>query len=177
MKRILFTLTLALILSAATFAQARIESIYTSTKTTACKPTPESEDGSYRGICRGVGGYTLELLEGDLRQTINVIDPKKKKHELDLWTSVSSGFSSMGDKVEWRVTRSGKTVIPKALIIRFNASENPEDSSKITSYLVVVAISKTYACVTDLIPPSRDQNVKARQAADSKLVAPCRVNE
>lgn len=164
-------------MSAATFAQAKIESIYTSTKASACKPTPESEDGSYRGICPGVGGYTLELMEGDLRQSINVIDPKKKKHELDLWTSVSSGFSSIGEKVEWRVTRSGKTVTPKALIVRFNASENPEDSTKITSYLVVIAIAKTYACITEVIPPSANQNVKAREAADSKLAAPCRTSE
>lgn len=177
MKRIFLFAALILVMSASTFAQGKIESIYTSTKANACKPTPESEDGSYRGICPGVGGFSLELMEGDLRQSINVIAPNKKKHELNLWSVVSSGFSSIGEKIEWRVTRSGKTLTPKAMILRFNASENPEDSSKITSYLVVVAVTKTYACVTEVIPPSANQNVKAREAADSKVVAPCKTAE
>jgi hypothetical protein len=74
------------------------------------------------GECPGVGGYKLHLLEGDLRQSINVIDPDRRKTELTL-SNVSGGFSSIGPTAEWRM--NGKT--PVALIISFSVSENPEE--------------------------------------------------
>jgi hypothetical protein len=101
------------------------------------------EGGSYRGICPGVAGYRLEVTEGDLRQTLNVITPNKKKYELDL-SNVSGAFSNLGPRAEWRM--NGK--VPAALIFRFNANENPEDPSKVTSYLIVAKITKNEICVT-----------------------------
>ena len=131
---------LAVILTAflAIGASAQLKPVYTETSAKVCKATKESKDGNYVGICPGTGGYKLEFLEGDLRQTLNVIAPSKKKSELNLWSSVSSGFSSIGEKIEWRV--KGST--PQSFIVRFNASENPDDSTKITSYLVVVKVAK-----------------------------------
>ena len=155
----------------------RIESIYTDLTTEKCRTIEQTDDegGSYRGECAGVGGYKLEVLEGDLRQSINVVAPNRKKFELNLWTTVSGAFSSVGEKAEWRVTRSGKSVTPSALIVRYNASENPEKTELTTSYLVVVKITKNAACVTDVVKPTvKNQNERARQLADNSALKPCK---
>jgi len=165
------TITLIAIFFAATLtSSAQITSKYTGLGVKACKTIEATADegGSYRGLCPGVGGYKLEAIEGDLRQSINVIDPKKKKHELNLW-SISGGFSSLGEQAEWRM--KGKT--PIALIVRYNVSENPEDSSKLTSYLVVIKLTKETVCVTDALKPTRSHNNEARKAADKAATRPC----
>ena len=55
-------------------APSRIDSMYTSLADTACKTLESSEEGggSYKGRCPGVAGYQLNLLEGDLRQSLTV---------------------------------------------------------------------------------------------------------
>lgn len=175
-KIILMTATV-LIGTVAVFSQTKkAESVYTDLASEKCR-TIEShpdEGGSYRGQCKGVGGYKLEVLEGDLRQTINVIAPTGKKYELELWNKVSSGFSAVGDKAEWRVVRMGKTVKPTSLIFRFNASNNPEKPEQNTSYLIVVKITETAACVTDVVKPAADANETARKSADNSVNKPCR---
>src|SRR6186713_2499402 len=100
-------------------AHSQITSIYTDLAEKKCRTIESTSDegGSYRGICPGVAGYSLEVTEGDLRQTLNVITPNKKKHELNL-SNVSGAFSNLGPRAEWRM--NGKT--PTALIFRFNAN-------------------------------------------------------
>jgi hypothetical protein len=164
----------------ASAANRKIESVYTDLSTGKCKTLESNPDegGSYRGICAGVGGYKLEVLEGDLRQSINVVAPNGTKYELNLWTTVSGGFSSLGEKAEWRVARTGKTVKPAALIVRYNVSENPEKPEQTTSYLVVVKITKKVACVTDIVKPAvKNQNVRAQQLADTSAGKPCKSSE
>lgn len=161
-------------------AGQKIESIYTDLKTEKCKEIEltDNEGGSYRGECAGVAGYKLEVLEGDLRQSINVVAPNRKKFELNFWTTVSGAFSSVGEKAEWRITRSGKKITPTALIVRYNVNENPERAELNTSYLVVVKITKNSACVTDVVAPTvKNQNAKARQLADASVNKPCRKPE
>jgi hypothetical protein len=168
MKKMNLLVSVCLLLSISTFAQ--VKSIYTGVGEKDCKAAKESSDDGYVGNCPGVGGYKLQLLEGDLRQTINVISPRNKKFELNLWSIVSSGFSSVGSKVEWRM----KGTVPMALVVRFNVSENPDDSSKLTSYLVVAKLSKTSACVVDVIKPSKTQNADAQKSADSASSKSCK---
>jgi hypothetical protein len=149
-------------------------SVYTNLGAKNCRTikADSSEAGSYVGICSGVGGYKLQVEEGDLRQNIQVITPGGQKHSLDLWTVVGSSFSSLGEKAEWRVrTQKGK-VVPVALIIRYNLS-SPEDSTKITSYLAVAKITASKICVTDKIGPGPGANVAARAAADKSTDKPC----
>ena len=126
-------------------------------------------DDGYEARCRGTAGYTLLLSEGDLRQNITVVTPKGTKHSLDLWTVVSGGFSSVGPKAEWRLTKQK----PTALIIRYNASEDPEQPNKLTSYLAVTKITAGEICVTDKIPPGAKANEDARRAADESANKPC----
>ena len=152
-------------------AYSQIASLYTDLAESKCRTLESTSDegGSYRGICRGLAGYKLEVTEGDLRQSLNVIAPNKKKFELDL-QNVSGAFSSLGPRAEWRL--NGK--VPTALIFRFNANENPQDPTKITSYLVVAKITKNEICVTDAVAPGRLQNTEARRFANSAPTRPCK---
>lgn len=167
-------LTVFLVIGA--FAQnSKIDSVYSSLNTKDCKTLESETEGAgwYRGECKGIGGYKLQVTEGDIRQSIDVIAPDKKKYELDFIGKVSSGFSAVGEKAEWRVTGSGKSVSPFALIVRFNVSENPEDSTKNTSYLIVSKITKGEICITDIVKPGAKANEEARRLADSAATKPC----
>jgi hypothetical protein len=168
MKKMFLVALMSMLLSVSIFAQ--VKSIYTGTSVKDCKAAKESSEDGYVGNCPGVGGYKLQLLEGDLRQTINVVSPNKKKFELNLWTVVSGGFSSVGSKVEWRMNGA----VPTAIIVRYTVSENPDDSTKLTSYLLVSKISKTSACVVEVIKPSKTQNADAQKSADSAAGKPCK---
>ncbi len=154
-------------------ALAQNASVYTSTRTGACRTISSDPNGagSYEGECPGVGGYKVRLLEGDIRQTLNIITPAKKKFELNFW-SYYSGFSAIGEKIEWR-TKKG---VPVALIARFNVA-NAEDSTKSTSYLMVSKISKTESCVVDVIMPGAKQNEEARISADAAATKSCKTQD
>lgn len=163
----------SLILAFSIFASAQNKSVYTSLETKTCKTIEQSDEGAgwYRGECKGVGGYKLEVTEGDIRQSINVITPSKKNFELN-FAQVSSAFSTVGARAEWRM----KGADPVALIVRFNASD-VEDSTKSTSFLVVSKISKTESCITDVVNPGKNQNAEAQKLADAAANKPCKVFE
>ena len=165
-------LIISFMLLVSTVAFAQNKSVYTSTIAEKCKATKESSDEGYIGICEGVGGFKLELSEGDLRQNIKVISPSKKRFDLN-FGSFFGGFSSIGEKVEWRV----KGTVPTALIVRFKVSENPEDSSIITSFLLVAKVSKTSACIVDVVKPGKTQNADAQKLADKASSKPCKTME
>ena len=154
-------------------------SVYTNLTGPQCKTLRQSnrDAGSYEGQCPGVAGYKLLVQEGDLRQNIVVVTPSGKKQSLELWSVVGSSFSSLGNKVEWRMKGTRAKAAPVALIVRYNVA-NPEDSTMSTSWLAVVKISSDAAqiCVTESIPPGADQNVKARQAADNSATKPCKTS-
>lgn len=147
-------------------------SVYTPLGEKQCRPIKSAEagDDGYEARCRGTAGYTLLLSEGDLRQNITVITPQGKQHSLDLWTVVSGGFSSLGPKAEWRIDKASA---PVALILRYNASEDPDKPDKRTSYLAVTKITPKEICVTDKISPGPTANEDARRAADASSTKPC----
>ena len=161
------------LLSLALIAAAQNKSVYTSTKTSACRTIEATGEGSgsYVGECAGVGGYKVQLLEGDIRQTLNIITPARKKFELNFWGLYSS-FSAIGEKIEWRT----KTGVPVALIARYNIAD-PEDSQKSRSYLMVSKIGKSSSCVTDVVMPGPKQNEEARKLADASASKPCKAVE
>ena len=150
-------------------------SVYTSLEPKHCRAikSAKSETDGYEGRCRGVGGYTLILSEGDLRQNVTVVTARGAKHSLDLWSVISGGFSSVGPKAEWRMAMQKGKRAPVALIIRYNASEDPEQPNKLSSYLAVSKITPTEICVTDKISPGPKANDDARRAADSAATKPC----
>lgn len=150
----------------------QVTSAYTDLMDTKCKTLELNEDegGLYKGECKGVAGYKLHVIEGDLRQTVNVVFPDKNIHELRFWEHFG-GFSAVGSKAEWRV----KSKKPIALIVRLNVSEDPEKPDKQSSYLIVSKITKDTACITEILKPMRSQNAEARRAADRSSGKPCKV--
>ena len=149
-----------------------VASVYTGLDDKSCeKLEPDEENGVlYLGRCEGAGGYALHIIEGDLRQTVDVITPEGEVYELRLWEHFP-GFTAVGPRAEW-LLKEGE---PFALIFRFNVNEDPSKSEKYTSYLMVVKISETLACVTEIIDPSKDQNEQARKAANRAPNTPCKV--
>jgi len=169
-RRILAVTLGAVLVLAVTVSAAPVTSVYSSLR--KCKLVKTGRDWSTQA-CVGVAGYNLRLEYDDARESITVITPNGKKHPLNLWQVVSSGFSSVGQRAEWRVTRKAGRLVPTALIIRFDASENPEDSTKVTSYLAVAKITPQKICVTDKIAPGATANEEARRAADASADKPC----
>lgn len=154
-----------------TCSYADNKSIYTSTNSKNCKiiKNDPNEAGSDEAECQGVGGYKVHLLEGDLRQTLNIITPRNKTFELNFW-GFYGGFSTVGDKIEWRINKG----IPVALIVRYNV-ENSDNSKKKRSYLMISKISKDSSCVTNVVPPKANQNLQARKLADVVITQPCKI--
>lgn len=169
----IFFLSLTIILLFTSILSAQNKSIYTTTSDRVCKAQKVADDhgGDYVGICPGVGGYKLKLVEGDLRQTLFVITPKKKEHPLR-FNEFYYTFSAIGDKVEWRLKRG----VPVALISRYNVSD-AENSERRTSYLMIVKITRSFSCVTDVVPPGEKQNETARKLADASATKACKVAE
>ena len=172
--KVLVCLIAILSCAATTVAQSN-RSVYTPLGDKDCRKVKSAEagDDGYEGRCRGTAGYSLLLSEGDLRQNITVITPQGKQHSLDLWSVVSGGFSSVGPKAEWRMALQNRKLVPVALILRYNANEDPESSTKVTSYLAVAKITSTEVCVTDKISPGPNANEDARRAADAASTKPC----
>jgi len=170
MKIVLTIAASLFVLASAGIATAQNKSVYTSTKTCRTISSNPDEAGSYEGECPGVGGYKVRLLEGDIRQTIDIISPAKKKFELGFW-GFFPGFSFVGPKIEWRV----KGAAPVALIIRYNVAGS-DDTQKSMSYLMVAKVGAKASCVTDVIMPGDKQNEEARTAADAAPGKPCKTN-
>jgi hypothetical protein len=150
-------------------------SVYTPLSEKQCRTikSTAAEGGEYEGRCRGTAGYTLIVTEGDLRQNVTVVTPKGAEHSLELWDVISGGLSSVGPKAEWRVAKQNGKIAPIALIIRYNANEDPESPNKRSSYLAVTKITPSEICVTDKILPGANANEAARRAADAAATKPC----
>lgn len=138
---------------------------YTSLAEADCKLVQvDREAGGSRSLCPGLGDYTLAVLDGDARMSIEVIAGEGPPQPLELWSVVSGAFSSLGDTAEWRLDDTGA---PQALIVRFNAHEDPDAPDRTTSYLVVARLDPAGgSCATAMIAPGAGQNQQARQAAD-----------
>ena len=167
-------LTLACTVGVASKVPAKLESVYTDLATAKCRTIETAEEtGNTTQKCNGVGGYQVLVYDDDSRQSITLVDARGKEHPLNFWHVVTLSFSSIGDKAEWRVKRENGRVTPVALIVRLNASEDPENPNRITSYLAVAKLLPSEICVTHRIAPGPKANEQARQAADSSHSAPC----
>ncbi len=173
--KITVLLSILFVFSNVAFGQ-KVSSTYTSLHADKCKTLEENidEGGWVLQECPGVGGYKLEVMEGDLRQSIDVIAPDGTKTELNLWHIINGGFSYVGPLAEWRTTGAGKNKKPHAMIVRFTEDAQPDADLKAQSYLVVVKITKDSVCVTDLVDPqTKNQNAAARKLADAAKTKPC----
>lgn len=155
-------------------AASSLDSVYSDIKPGDCKTiSVEKETGASVQKCSGIEGYDLLVEDDDLRQSITVLSPDGKRHPLNYWEVITTNFSSIGDKAEWRVEKDGGKVRPVALIVRVNANENPNSPSDKTSYLAVAKITTGNICVTDKIKGGASGNEDARKAADASANKPC----
>jgi hypothetical protein len=147
-----------------------IHSVYTSLGEAECPLVERDEEtGATTSRCPGPAGYALLVHDFDTRMTVDVVAPDGRTHRLRYSGVITSAFSSLGARAEWRM-RDGA---PIALIVRLNAFENPETPDRATSYLAVARITSGQACVTDRIPPAANANETAREAADRSASKPC----
>jgi hypothetical protein len=147
------------------------KSVYTDLAAARCKTVEAAADEGAHSVqkCPGVAGYELLVEDDDSRQSVTVVSPDGKRHPLNYWQVITSGFSSLGEKAEWRVERKGGQVRPFALIVRVNASENPEKPEQKTSYLAVAKLTAAEVCVTDKVKTNKE----AQAAADASEGKPC----
>jgi hypothetical protein len=151
-----------------------IDSIYTDLSPGRCKTIKAGQDGGGSvQKCAGVAGYSLLVEDGDVRQSITVVAPDGKRHPLNYWQVITTAFSTVGDKAEWRVEQEGGKARPIALIVRVRAQENPDQLEQVTSYLAVAKITAEKICVTDRVKGAATANEEARRAADTSAGKPC----
>jgi hypothetical protein len=174
-RELILILVLTLLATASSATAQSNQSVYTNLAPKYCRTLKSGTDeaDSYTGRCRGVAGYNLIVEEGDLRTNIKVVPPRGGEKSLELWSVVSSAFSSLGPKAEWRMARRGGKLVPVALIVRYIASEKVDEPNKTSSYLAVTKITSQEICVTDKISPGPKANDEARSAADSAENKPC----
>jgi hypothetical protein len=157
--------------SAAARDSTALRSVYTSLAEAECRLVErDAETGATTLRCPGAAGYALLMHDFDARMTVNVVAPGGRTHPLRYSGVITSAFSSLGPRAEWRM-RGGD---PVAIIVRVNAFEDPETPDRSTSYLAVAKITNREVCVTDRIPPTaQEANEAARRAADQSALRPC----
>lgn len=146
------------------------DSHYTSIDEKDCQTQAADNLGSLQ-ICPSFAGITVQALEGDLRQSITLIR-NEIEYPLEFWRTVSSSFSALGSKIEWRY-KIGKADQPFSMITRLNVSDDPANFNKRTSYLIVSKITADDICVVGKISPQPKQNQKAREMAEQSTNMPC----
>src|SRR3954453_19782285 len=150
------------------------DSVYTNLSGNSCASVrPNAESGSRAEECPGIGGYKLHVLNDDNRSSITVISPDTKAFPLEYWNVVAGGFSSLGDRAEWRVLRGGGQVTPVALIVRVNYTDqsNPAGPRK-RSVLAVAKLTPGQICVVRTISNGASGNEEARRVADRAAAEP-----
>ena len=122
--------------------------------------------------CPGVGGYGVLVLDDDARMSITLRAPDGAEHPLNLWGTITSAFSSLGDSLEWRVRGAGEGAAPAALVVEVRANESPEDPERVTVYRAVAKVGPGGSCVTEKLAAAatRDEVLRAADAAPGR---PC----
>jgi len=125
------------------------------------------EAGYSSSECPGLGGFALRLINADARQNLFVKTPSGDEHSLRLSEAAGSGFSRIGERIEWRGTMEGRTFKPDAIVLRYYVVEG--EGAEETAYLLPVKLTSGPPCVADRFAPGQDQSKQARRAADSPM--------
>jgi hypothetical protein len=172
-KKITFTLGIiftTLLLKALPEKNLMLTSSYTSIDQRDCVTLDSDNMGSVQE-CESFGHIGVKVIEGDIRQSI-ILTRNKNQYNLDFTGVVSSAFSSLGLKIEWR-HELGKPENVKGMIVRFEVSDNYEDLEKVSSYLIVSKIIKDEMCIIAKVLPQNHQNKRAREILDTQRTLPC----
>jgi hypothetical protein len=135
---------------------------------TTVRVDPETSGSTQE--CPGIAGYEVLVLDDDARMSITLRSADGAEHPLSLWGTITSGFSSLGDSLEWRVRGAGEGAAPTALVVEVRANESPEDPERVTVYRAVAKVGPGESCVTDKLDAAatRDEVLRAADAAPGK---------
>jgi hypothetical protein len=125
------------------------------------------EAGYSSSACPGVGGYSLRLIDADARQNLFVTPPGGSETSLALSEAAGSGFSRLGQRIEWRGTQAAGRFIPSAMIVRYFVVE-AEGGAEV-SYLLAINLGEGGPCVAAVVAPGPDQNEQAQAAVDGAM--------
>ena len=154
-------------------SQQAVDSSYTDISDKTCaKHIDDESTGAYTMTCPGVHGFKLHVLYDDERSSVNIVTPDKSVLPLNYWEVVTRGFSTLGNRVEWRVDKTKAKATPIAVIVRVNALDQSDvEHPKRVALLAVAKISRRAACVTGVVSAiSSDANNQARHLADDSRV-------
>ena len=174
MKKIITFIILFFLVISSLQAKDKIVSLNTSSYTSINQKDCVTLDSDNMGSvqeCESFLDIGVKVIEGDIRQSI-ILTRNKKEYDLSFFSTVSSAFSSLGLKIEWR-HELGKVENLKGMIVRFDVSDDPENMDKVSSYLVVTKIKNDEICVVAKISPQKEQNELAREILDSTEELPC----
>lgn len=161
---------LTLILQAENESVSIYTSAYTSIDQQDCVTLDSDNVGSIQE-CESFSGIGVKVIEGDLRQSI-ILTRNEQEYDLDFTSLISTAFSSLGLKLEWRHELSNPKNL-KGMIVRFEVSDDYEDLEHVSSYLVVSKITKEEICVVAKVLPQQKQNEIARDILDKGESLPC----
>ncbi|MGB8315332.1 MAG: hypothetical protein WCE69_12695, partial [Aestuariivirga sp.] len=157
-----FVALIALCLSATAAAAGEITSAYSGLDLKKCKALELYADEGEGGIweCRGIKGFDVLYLEGDLRGYV-AFGPDARGQCTSAQTF--GAFNSPGPKIEWRM-ENGK---PIATILRWFTDNGSGEADAKQNWLVVSKLNGKDACRTALIDTKYpNANGVAREKAD-----------
>jgi len=157
-----FAALIAVCLSATAASAGEITSVYSDLDLKKCKALELYADEGEGGVwaCKGIAGFDVLYLEGDLRGYI-AFGPEGRSQCTSAQTF--GAFNSPGPKIEWRM-ENGK---PIATIIRWFTDNGSGEANAKQNWLVVSKLNGKDACRTALIDTKYpDANIIAREKAD-----------
>ena len=144
-------------------------STYTKLSGESCELVDENrEEGPYwLRRCTGPDGWVVEWGESDLRQGLTLVSASGTSTDLELSDKVANGaFNILGPAIEWRGEPGRPAVV---VIVRMDVTDNANPERPAKSRLAVARLVPS-PCVVAIIDPSAQQNEKAREIADGKLL-------
>ena len=118
-------------------------------------------------LCKGIAGFSVDVTYWGNYVTATFRRGGKKNEGGGLGAQYS-----VGDKIEWRGVRSGRTFEPRAAILRLRSRD---ENGKLGEALGVVRIDGDTTCPVAIIDAgaNRNANELARKAADGSAALSC----
>jgi hypothetical protein len=133
--------------------------------------TVETDPGSgaTSRLCKGVGGYSLLVHEARGQTSVDIVTSGGAVYSLDYWEVVTPGLSRVGRKAEWRVEKRAGRVVPTALLVRLDITNEQTQGPRVAPGMLLAAarIDTDGACVVY----QGDGNGKGSDDAARKAVA------
>lgn len=152
----------------------QVESAFTDLDPRRCRLiSQDRSSGDWVRRCRGAGGYALLVEDSDLRVSVTVVAPSRRRFPLNYRQVVTSALSTLGERAEWRIERHGRRRTPVAVIVPVHAYEEADFPHRIRPYLAVAKLGPDTVCVTQRIAPGPTALEEARRAADQAPSSAC----